>query len=169
MLLKVIDDTLAWLTARGVDATVDDGADALNEQLNFSGSFARVVFVPSAGPMPLAPPTFIGEDADGRRQLANLMATYDVVVTAYDAENANRRVAQQDKAVTLLESVVQAVQHAYWGAATWGSVSWVQTRKNQTHGAALSASLTLNIPLFDVPWGVASPSPLPGAPKPAED
>lgn len=168
MLLKVIDDTLVWLTARGVNATVDDGPDALNEQLNFSDSFARVVFVPTSGPMPIVAPLRIGENEDGVAQLYNLMAAYDVVISAYDADNENRRVAHQAKAVDLLERVVQAVQRTAGGVAQWGSATWVQPRKNQAHGAALSAALTLNLPLYDVPWGVASPSPLPGEPKPAE-
>lgn len=165
MLVQIVEDVRTWLATRGIDAIVDDGPDALNEQLNYGAGFARVVFVPSSAPMAMVPPMRPGEDDDGRRQLWNVEVAYDVHIAAYDADAPNRRVAQQNRVLALLETVVQGVHHAYYGVARWGAATWQQPRKNHSHGAELAVGLTLNLPLFDVESPLATPAPVPVKPE----
>lgn len=169
MFIKIIEDVRAWFATHGVTATVSDGIDAVNAQDNHGlGTANRVVFSASAAPLSFVPIQQIGEDDTGRRQLANVMFVFDVTISGYDASQPTRDLAHRHKCFLLLEAVVQAAQHAYWGAHSWTSARWEDTRKQGRHGAELVATLSLNIPLLDQQWESATPEPIPGEPKPVE-
>ena len=166
MFVKILDDVRAWFAARGIDATVDEEVEALLAQDNYGpGTANRVVFV-TASPMGVGEPMQIGEDEDGARQLLNATYNFEVHFAGYDPAAPNRVLAHRRQCIALFEAVEQAVHRSACGLYEWGSATWTDARKHARHGAELVVPLTLNVPLFDVDPVVASPSPVPGEPKP---
>ncbi len=170
MFLAIVDQVAARFVERGfTDVVVASGIDARNEQLNYgTDNASRVVFVPSADPMAIVPPTMIGDndDDDPKRQLLNVLMTYEVSFAGFD-KTTDRDLAHRRRCFDLFEVTAQEIHRAYYGAYTWTSARWEIPRKSMSHGAELIASLTLNIPIFDIPSSEAAPAPLPGEPKPA--
>jgi hypothetical protein len=172
MFVEIVDVVRDYLTAAGLQAEVVDGIDSRDAQVDF-GRFpdGRVAFVPVPGPIAITEPKFIGEgdeDDDGRvrRQLLNVMFAYEVSVAGYDIDNAERDLAHRHACFDLWERVVQAMQAAYYGSHEWTVARWEDARKYGRHGAELVATLTVNLPIFDVTYPTASPEPVAGDPKP---
>jgi hypothetical protein len=168
MFTLVADIVRDWAAARGFgsEVVVDAGPEARNQQLNFAAGFERIVVAPSEAPMQVVPAMRIGEDDDGRRQLLNVMVPLEVVFTAFDETQPYVHTAHEAQCFALWELAAQAMQHAYFGVHEWSSPKWSQPRKHMSHGAELVVTLSLNVPLFDVESPSATPSPVPGEPKP---
>lgn len=164
MLVQIVDDVRRWFINHGITAAVDEGVEARNEQLNHQGA-GRVVFA-VANPIESIAPTHIGEDDSARRQLLNALLPINVYFAGFDWSQAGRDFAHRRVCLALWEATVQAVQFAYHGAHSWGAANWSDPRKELRHGAELVATLTLNVPLFDVGGVFATPTPVPGDPKP---
>ncbi len=169
MFVDIVADVAAWFVLRGLDASVVDGAQSRAAQSNYAGSANRVAFVPSKEPLAiLDEPTHIGEDDTGKRQLLNVQFVYEVSFAGYDSANPERDLAHRHVCFDLFEATVQAVQRSYFGAHRWTSARWDEDTGTQgNHGAELIATLTLNIPLFDIVSPLAAPTPIVGEPKPA--
>lgn len=169
MFVQIVDDVRAWFQARGIDARVDEGAEARAAQSNFGpGSANRVVFTPADDPLEIFAPTHVGEDDERPRQLINPIFVFEVAFAGYDARNASRDLCHRRVCFDLWEATVQATQRAYYGAHEWRGARWSKEKKHIVHGAELLATLAINVPLFDAPVRTATPRPIPGAPKPAE-
>lgn len=166
MFVAIVDAVRDWFALREIAAAVVDGIDSRSEQTNFGDSMNRVAFVPSADPIGIVPPLFIGEGADGKRQLLNTLFVYEVSFVGYDKARADRDLAHRAVCFDLWEATAQAVQRAYYGVHEWTGAKWTTERQHGRHGAELVATLVLNIPLFDTASPSASPSPKPGDPKP---
>lgn len=169
MFRAIVDHVRDWLVSHDVTAHVDEGREALVAQDNYGpGTANRVVFVAAKDPIPLIPPTQMGEgeaeDGSARRQLANLMFAFDIHVAAFDP--SGRDLAHRGAALDLAEKVVQGMHHAAWGLIEWRPWRWNDERTHGRHGAELVVSFAINLPLFDVADKIATPSPRLGQPKP---
>lgn len=168
MFLQIVDTIRQRFIARGfTEVSVDEGIESRNAQSNFgAGGANRVCFVPSSDPWPVIAPTFIGEADDDKRQLLNVMFVYDVSFAGYDADHPERDLSHIRKCFDIFEVTAQEVQLAYSGAFAWSALKRTTDKKHITHGAELVAKLTLNIPIFDLTYVSASPTAVPGQPKP---
>lgn len=163
MFVNIIDRVRLAFRDRGFDGIViDEGPDARNAQTNFgAGGSMRVVFAPSAEPFGFAAPTSIGEGAadelgESRRALMQTAFVFDVVIAAVSPKA--RFVEHQRRCFDIFEIVVQEVHRAYYGQAQWTSARWNLDRKVGAFGAELVATLAINIPIFDAPCVVKTPT-----------
>lgn len=171
MFVAIVDAVRDWFELRGIDCTVVDGVESRNDQTNFGDSVNRVAFVPAEDVGIAESVAFVGEMGEGesaRRQLVNPMFVYEVSFEGYDKARPARDLAHRSVCFDLWEAATQAIHRAYFGMYAWTGAKWTKERLHGRHGAELIARLELNIPLFDVAYAIASPSPLPGEPKPAE-
>jgi hypothetical protein len=167
MFVEIVDAVRDWFTLRSIESAVVDGVESRSEQTNFGDYVNRVAFVP-ANPVGVAPPLFIGEGEDGRRQIVNAMFAFEVSFHGYDKTKPTRDLAHRHVCFDLWEATAQAVQRAYFGVHEWTGAQWTTDRKHGRHGAELVATLVLNVPLFDTASPSATPTPMPGLPKPAD-
>jgi hypothetical protein len=134
------------------------------------GTGNRVAVVPTEGPYELKEATHIGESiVDGvaqPRQLVDMMVSLEIHFAGYD-QTADDDLLHMRQAVGLLEAVVQALQHSYYGAYDLSDPTLNMDKKHLRHGVELIATLTINVPLFDVVSSAAVANPKPGEPKPA--
>lgn len=175
MFVEIVDIIRQRFAERGfTEVTVVEGQESRNAQANFgAGSANRVAFVPAKEPIAIIPPTFIGEGdldeaGEARRQLWNMMFKYEVSFAGFDANNPERDLAHRRKCVDLFEVTTQEIQRAYHGAYGWSSATWADEKKHVRHGAELIATLTINVPIFDISSKAAIPGAVPGQPKPVE-
>lgn len=168
MFVAIVDAVREWFEEREIDSAVVDGVGSRNDQTNFGDSMCRVAFEPAEDIGIADSIMFIGEGEDGRRQLANPLFVYEVSFVGYDKARPERDLAHRSVCFDLWEAATQAIHRAYYGMYAWTGAKWTKDRQHGRHGAELVARLELNIPLFDVAYATASPSPLPGDPKPAE-
>lgn len=158
-----------WFTAIGLDSAVVEGAEARAAQDNYGpGTANRVVFA-VAPDVEIVPPRMIGEDDTGTRQLLNANVAIEVSIAAYDASAPERDLAHRALCLAIYEKVVQGVQRAYWGGHEWRGARWNDTRKHGLHGRELVALLVVNVPVHDAGDVLATPSPVPGEPKPVNE
>jgi hypothetical protein len=168
MFLKLVDDLRTAFAGRGyTDVFIDEGLRARASQENYgAGLTNRIVFRPSESPMTMLPPTHIGDDDTGKRQLFNVEFVYEVSFAGFDANHPDRDIAHMRRCFDLWEVTAQEVQKAEYGLIEWTSARWELSRKDGVHGAELIATLALNIPIFDKAGAFATPAPVPGQPKP---
>jgi hypothetical protein len=167
MFVEIVDAVRDWIELRAIDAAVVDGLGCRNDQTNFGDHMNRVAFEPSSD-VGVAPPMFIGEDVDGKRQLVNTLFAYEVSFFGFDKTKPERDLAHRHVCFDLWEATAQAVQRSYFGVHEWTGAKWSLDRKHGRHGAELVATLVLNVPLFDTASQSATPNPRPGEPKPAD-
>lgn len=168
MFVEIIADVRDYFEEREIDAEVAEGAAARNNQPDF-GEYpdGRVTFV-AVSPLGVAEPQFIGEpDNEGTpRAILQTTFVYEVSFAGYDQASPERDLAHKRHCYGLWEATAQILQKKHWGRHQWTGARWEDERKLGRHGAELIATLELSVPLFDVSSESATPSPLPGAPKP---
>lgn len=166
MFVQIIDDVRATFKARGITADVLEGVDARAQQFGDASPEGRVCFVPIQE-IEVEAPRFVGEDDTGVRMLWNTLFGYEVSFLAFDRDQPERDVAHRKACYDLWEATTQAIHAAYNGMYHWTGARWNDSRVYQRHGAELLATLTLEVPLFDLASVLAAPKPKPGQPKPA--
>lgn len=168
MFVEIVDIVRQRFKDRELPISVVEGIESRNAQIE-DGPQNRVAFVPSAQPIPIVAPMFIGEGDEEKRQLWNAKVAYDVSFNGFDESNPDRDLAHRRRCLDLFEVTAQEIHRAYAGQEEWSSARWDDSKKHVRHGAELVATVTLNIPIFDIPYASATPRGVPNQPKPVEE
>lgn len=166
-LVAMVASVREYFEAADVTATVSLGWKQPTQQINQGpGGANRVVFIPSdpsgrggkilparqPGPRQVDASTTVRSLYSWDRQLV-------VSVWAVDATAPQDEALQIEAVEDLFGWTIRAV-HAFAHAdARWGDVAWTTSPVEHVFGRELRAGLSLNHPMFDVPIGLAFPTP----------
>lgn len=167
-LVALVASVRTYFTSNAVTATARLGWKQPTQQINQGpGGANRVIFIPSdpsgrggsldGGARQPGPRVFGGDTT--ARSLVSWKRLVTVSVWAVDTSDPHDEEKQIEAVEDLFEWTIRAV-HAYAHAdARWGEVVWTVSPIEHVFGRELRAALTLNLPMFDKPTGLAFPAP----------